>query len=90
MLTQDERRALQLARQIIWRGGQEFICVALTEVMVKHPYLITASYRLREYINDALQGEGSLGWWQRRRGIKRDRTQLQLDRMAWIDWMLGD
>lgn len=90
MLTADERRALQLARDIIRNGRQEFICVALTQVMVNNPRLIRAGHRLRCYIDGALEGEGSLGWWQRCHGFDRDRNQQRLDRMAWIDWMLGD
>jgi len=88
-LTKDERRALELAREIIAMGKNQFVCNALLEVSYADVTLTNATCALEDYIGRALQGF-TLEEWQEESGFGvRDADQKRADRLAWIDWMLG-
>ncbi|WP_105132653.1 hypothetical protein [Burkholderia sp. BE12] len=91
MLTKNERRALIRARDLIEIGKQDMICLALNAVAVDDPALDRAAERMRFYIHTALDGFATLGGWQLARGIGRSKFDaMRADRLAWIDWMLGE
>lgn len=94
-LTPEKRKALTLAHERIANGLDNYICFALNAVARKHPSLETACEELKSYIARSLRlgtpgAAASLHHWQEHRGIYHMGLQIRADRLAWIDWMLGD
>ena len=95
MLTPDEMIVLRLARRRIESRSNFFLCNAIRHAARQNPYLKKAADRLCAYINQELgvvdpYDPAVLGAWQRAHGIEHDGDQQVADRLAWIDWMLGD
>lgn len=94
-VTNNQRRLLWIARDHIASGRETYICLALTRANHRMfgncPMLDEqdAGY-LKYYIHNMLEGSGRLQDWQHKHGIWRGPHEQQLDRLAWIDWMLGD
>lgn len=86
-----ERELLKAARIRIERGQNSYICIAMRDIAeMRGGEYYTAYRKLRAYINKALERHTSLPSWQFHRGIHRSPGLVRLDRLAWIDWMLGD
>ncbi|WP_186267984.1 hypothetical protein [Burkholderia gladioli] len=88
-LTPEKREALTMARTHIETQRETYICLALDYVKNRHPRLQNACDSIADFIRDALDCY-SLDIWQCYRGISRSPDQRGADRIAWIDWMLGD
>lgn len=90
MLTAQEQWVLKKARARIASGRTKFICVALTEVATRYPEASKACDRLSTFVSNSLGVQGAtLACWQRQHGIIRTKRQQRLDRVKWLDWMLG-
>ncbi|PRH37738.1 hypothetical protein [Burkholderia gladioli] len=95
-LTPEKREVLKLARERIENRQNLFICHALTDAAFFHPHLKQAAREMHSFVNEQVRVERSkfaqtLDRWQRRNGFgPRSIPQLRRDRLAWIDWMLGD
>lgn len=88
-LNKNERRALEMAREIIAKGERGYICFALDTARCRGAN-VKAVKRLQAYIRRALDGYGCLENWQIGAKHLRPRSivQKRADRLAWIDWML--
>lgn len=90
-LTPKKREALKLARDLIATEKRRFICYALGDVARSRKDLNRACWELRHHIERQLQPVCTLGNWQVIKGLgRRSEAQRRRDRLAWIDWMLGD
>lgn len=90
-LTQEMRTALMRAREIIATNRHQFICHALYDVKFADASLQLAVADLEAYIAKVLCPYHTLGFWQKAHGFgMRLDAQRSADRLAWIDWMLGD
>ncbi|WP_186181681.1 hypothetical protein [Burkholderia gladioli] len=93
-LTPEKRKALTLARYRIAASLDDYVCFALDEIGRKFPSLEIACNDLRIYILQSLRQDNpgcfTLQQWQQRHGICHLSVELRDDRLAWIDWMLGD
>lgn len=90
-LTPEKREALKLARERIAAGQNRHICFALRDVGTLFPYLGPVCDQLRAYIRDQLRPWSTLEEWQAANGCGgRSFAQRQIDRTAWIDWMLDE
>jgi hypothetical protein len=96
MLLSAERQLLIRARRILLKQETRIgICTAL--YMATYPPLFEkdalaqmAYTRLRLYIGDALAPFATLESWQKHHGFYCGATTCRRDRLAWIDWMLGE
>lgn len=89
-LTKDERRALELARELIRTDKECWICWALDDVAKRDATYREAVNRLTNYVGIAIEGAVWLTGWQRANGLRtRTHSEAKADRLAWIDWMLG-
>jgi hypothetical protein len=92
-MTKTEREALKLARDLIVNKRERFVCLALKEISATHPELDSACTGMKRYVNRLLMPYDNLQDWQRANGFdgvqSRDADQRQADRVAWIDWILG-
>ena len=93
------RSLLRRARMLIEHGGYRHVCYAINQaeeeaVERAHPdnkrTFSNAARDLRYYISCSLGEYGTLDGWQRRRGLYMGEDQIKIDRIRWIDWMLGE
>lgn len=90
-LTSEKREALKLARALIVSRKSNFICFALLDVARDYPDIKSECHQIIDYIGESLGHSCSLGAWQDINGFgNKNPFELRLDRIAWIDWMLGD
>ncbi|SAJ89216.1 hypothetical protein [Burkholderia multivorans] len=90
-LTDKKREALKLARERIDTGENRNICFVLHDVGKLFPHLGPACDQLRAYIRDQLRPWSTFEEWQAANGCGgRSFAQRQIDRTAWIDWMLDE
>lgn len=88
-LNKIERKLLETARELIEKGRERYICLALLTACDITRKGEMARYSLSAYIHEQLGEFHTLEHWQNNRGMYRATTQIRRDRLAWIDWMLG-
>lgn len=91
-LNANERELLKVARERIYTRRNRFICIAMTDVALNNDRYQKAHNRLKRYVTVQLGPHAaSLDQWQVQNGFsRRTLEQLRLDRLEWIDWMLGE
>lgn len=91
-LNANERELLKVARNRIYSRRNRFLCLAMADLSRLDDRYHKAYKRLTRYVSEQLgENAASLDQWQKLNGF-RDRTleQTRLDRLEWIDWMLGE
>lgn len=91
-LKENERELLRLARDRINTSINRFICIAMADIVLNDDRYLNAYKRLKRYVTEQLGPHAaSLDQWQLQNGFsRRTLEQLRLDRLEWIDWMLGE
>lgn len=95
-MTKNQRRLLLLAREQIANRNERYICLALTCATFRTGRSSTERDQkdmayLKHYISAMLDNYATLQDWQYFViGANRSFDQQRRDRLAWIDWMLGD
>jgi hypothetical protein len=97
VLSELERKLLNLARSAIRAGREKFVCYAIdnariSERVATYHELWEAKNRLRQYISRSLNYRGTLGNWlaAKNRNSWMDSELQRKARIAWITWMLGE
>jgi len=91
MLTSNKRKVLTMARIALEDSRVDFLCHAIEHVANQNENLANECRVLKAYVVDALDEHYTLACWQITNGFgERDDKQTRKDRLAWIDWMLGE
>lgn len=91
-LNANERELLKVARERIYTRRNRFLCLAMADLARMDDRYHKAYKRLAKYVSKQLgEHAASLDQWQQQNGFSgRTLEQTRLDRIEWIDWMLGE
>jgi hypothetical protein len=82
---------LQRTLELIKSGKEKYICDALREVQDTEwkPDVDQKVGDLKKWINELLEGCGTLEGWLSRRGFDiRDNVKMKATSVDWVEWMI--